>query len=82
MIIAVTSGDRTVTVSSDAVLLSQLEKELMAPISHCRDGVCGCCRTKLLKGSVEYVADKLGYTREGEILPCICKAKTDIEIEV
>ena len=82
MIIAVTSGNTTVDVSTDTVLLSQLENDQIAPIAHCRDGVCGCCRTKLLSGSVEYVSDKLGCTRGNEILPCICKATSDIEIEV
>lgn len=71
-----------ITVSSDTVLLNQLEENGIRPTAHCRNGFCGCCRTKLISGKVEYIAEKLGYTKEDEILPCICKATSDIEIEV
>ena len=68
--------------TSDVVLLDVLEAKGIPTNVHCRDGYCGCCRTKLVSGVVEYIADKIGYTREGEILPCICKAKTDLVLEI
>ncbi|OUS30728.1 hypothetical protein A9Q98_04270 [Thalassotalea sp. 42_200_T64] len=48
---------------------------------HCRDGFCGACRVTLDKGQIEYInGEPLAYIREGEILPCCCIPKTDIEI--
>lgn len=48
---------------------------------HCRDGFCGACRVTLEKGEIEYVnGEPLAFIREGEILPCCCIPKTDIEI--
>lgn len=45
---------------------------------NCRDGHCGACRCKLEAGEVEYVGFAMAYTQGNEILPCICKAKTDV----
>ncbi|KGJ93373.1 class I ribonucleotide reductase maintenance protein YfaE [Thalassotalea sp. ND16A] len=48
---------------------------------HCRDGFCGACRVTLDKGQIEYInGEPLAYIRDGEILPCCCIPKTDIEI--
>jgi len=36
----------------------------------------------LLKGEVSYSATPLAFVKQGEILPCCCKADGDIEIEL
>jgi len=66
----------------DAHILGLLEKSGVEMNSHCRVGLCGTCRTKLLHGQVNYPNDRpLGYVRDGEILPCCCQPTTDIKIE-
>ncbi|KJY70779.1 (Fe-S)-binding protein [Vibrio coralliilyticus] len=62
-------------------ILETMEQAGIEPEYNCRDGHCGACRCKLVKGEVEYVGFAMAYTQSDEILPCICKAKSDIEIE-
>ncbi|RTE87304.1 MULTISPECIES: class I ribonucleotide reductase maintenance protein YfaE [Gammaproteobacteria] len=62
-------------------LLEALEQAGVETRYHCRSGFCGACRTTLISGEVEYINDPLAYMRPQEILPCACKAKTDLEIE-
>lgn len=61
-------------------LLETMEKAGLEPEYNCRDGHCGACRCTLESGEVEYVGFAMAYTQGKEILPCICKAKTDIEL--
>ncbi|RWR01319.1 2Fe-2S ferredoxin [[Pantoea] beijingensis] len=63
-------------------LLDTLESHNLCVEYQCREGYCGSCRTRLLKGEVCYVAQPLAFVQDGEILPCCCKAKGDIEIEL
>lgn len=81
-LVAVHTPEKSITVSSDDVLLNALEEKGINPVAHCREGFCGCCRTKLVSGTVEYFADKVGFTKEGDILPCICRATSDVVLEV
>ena len=62
-------------------ILETMEKAGIEPEYNCRDGHCGACRCKLVKGEVEYVGFVMAYTQSDEILPCISKAKSDIEID-
>lgn len=62
-------------------LLEALEQAGLETRYHCRSGFCGACRTTLIKGEVKYINDPLAYMRPNEILPCVCKAATDLEIE-
>lgn len=62
-------------------ILETMENAGLEPEYNCRDGHCGACRCKLVSGEVEYVGFAMAYTQEQEILPCICKAKSDIEVE-
>ncbi|CUS48918.1 MAG: 2Fe-2S ferredoxin YfaE [Idiomarinaceae bacterium HL-53] len=62
-------------------LLEAMEQCGIETHYHCRSGFCGACRTVLVSGEVEYVADPLAYMRPGEILPCVCKPLTDLDIE-
>lgn len=61
-------------------LLDSLKQTNSAPVSHCESGFCGQCRTKLIKGEIDYIGEPIGFVSAGEILPCICKPVGDIEI--
>ncbi|MCC5854976.1 MAG: 2Fe-2S ferredoxin-like protein [Idiomarina sp.] len=62
-------------------LLEALEAAGIETRYHCRTGFCGACRSKLHEGEVEYVNDPLAYIRPGEVLPCICIAKSDLILD-
>ncbi|RJX65787.1 (2Fe-2S)-binding protein [Vibrio sinensis] len=62
-------------------LLETMERAGLAPEYNCRDGHCGACRCTLVSGEVEYVGFAMAYTQGREVLPCICRAKSDIELE-
>lgn len=62
-------------------ILETMEKAGIEPEYNCRDGHCGACRCKLVSGEVEYVGFAMAYTQTGEILPCISKAKSDVQLE-
>lgn len=63
-------------------LLESLEQQNIDVHYHCREGFCGACRSKLISGEVEYLTDPLAFIDDDEILPCCCKALSDIEIEL
>jgi ferredoxin len=63
-------------------LLESLEQQNIALHYHCREGFCGACRSKIISGQVEYLTDPLAFIDDDEILPCCCKALSDIEIEL
>ncbi|GAA5647532.1 MULTISPECIES: class I ribonucleotide reductase maintenance protein YfaE [Vibrio] len=62
-------------------LLETMEQAGLEPEYNCRDGHCGACRCNLVSGEVEYVGFAMAYTQGDEILPCICRAKTDLEVD-
>ncbi|MBD1574032.1 2Fe-2S iron-sulfur cluster binding domain-containing protein [Vibrio sp. S17_S38] len=62
-------------------LLEAMEGAGLQPEFQCRDGHCGACKCELVSGEVEYVGFALAFTHPKEILPCICKAKTDLVLE-
>ncbi|MDU6538799.1 class I ribonucleotide reductase maintenance protein YfaE [Mixta calida] len=63
-------------------LLALLEANNICVEYQCREGYCGSCRTRLVKGEVSYAGQPLAFIQQGEILPCCCKANGDIEIEL
>ena len=63
-------------------LLAALESHNVAVEYQCREGYCGSCRTRLVAGQVDWIAEPLAFIQPGEILPCCCRAKGDIEIEM
>ncbi|MGD8112233.1 class I ribonucleotide reductase maintenance protein YfaE [Vibrio sp. TRT 21S02] len=75
--------NRITTIESNPsnTILETLESAGVQPEYNCRDGHCGACRCTLISGEVEYVGFAMAYTQGQEILPCICKAKTDIELD-
>ena len=66
--------DALIEQAVDVTLLECLENHHIELHSHCREGFCGTCRTKILSGEVEYIIDPLAYIDDDEILPCCCKA--------
>jgi glycine betaine catabolism B len=76
---------QTRLVSSSATLLETAEAcGIQMPYS-CREGQCGTCASKLLKGRVHMDSED-GLTSElkerGYILPCVSHAKGDVTIDV
>lgn len=65
-------------------LLNSLDSEGKGASVHraCLSGYCGSCRTVLLDGQVEYLDEPLACLSENEILPCYCKAVTDVTIKL
>ncbi|MDP2570619.1 class I ribonucleotide reductase maintenance protein YfaE [Vibrio penaeicida] len=70
-----------IVASSEKTLLEEMESAGFEPEYNCRDGHCGACRCELKSGEVEYVGFAMAFTQSKEILPCICRAKTDVELE-
>lgn len=62
-------------------ILESLEKASIQTEFHCREGFCGACRCRIKSGEVEYTVDPLAFIDDDEILPCVTKPLTDIEIE-
>ncbi|WP_070967712.1 class I ribonucleotide reductase maintenance protein YfaE [Vibrio sonorensis] len=75
------NGVSTIQSNPSNTILETLEQTGIEPEYNCRDGHCGACRCKLKSGEVEYVGFAMAYTQGDEILPCISKAKTDIELD-
>ncbi|WP_162046253.1 class I ribonucleotide reductase maintenance protein YfaE [Vibrio taketomensis] len=75
------NGLTTIVSNSSNTLLESLENAGVEVEYNCRDGHCGACRCKLKSGEVEYVGFAMAYTQADEILPCITRAKTDVELE-
>ncbi|MGR5178725.1 class I ribonucleotide reductase maintenance protein YfaE [Vibrio parahaemolyticus] len=71
----------TIESNPSNTVLETMEQAGIEPEYNCRDGHCGACRCTLVSGEVEYVGFAMAYTQANEILPCICRAKTDIELD-
>ncbi|HAS6347710.1 TPA: 2Fe-2S iron-sulfur cluster binding domain-containing protein [Vibrio vulnificus] len=69
---------RSIESNRSNTILETMEQAGLQPEYNCRDGHCGACRCKLESGEVEYVGFAMAYTQGNEILPCICRAKTDV----
>ena len=68
--------------ASNDTLLVQLEREGMTIESHCRSGLCGVCRCKLVKGKVSYQEDPIAFRKDGEVLACCATATSDVTVEI
>ncbi|NOI67937.1 MULTISPECIES: 2Fe-2S iron-sulfur cluster-binding protein [unclassified Vibrio] len=75
------TGLSPILASSNKTLLENMESANLQPEYHCRDGHCGACKCTLVSGEIEEIGFKMAYTSEGEILPCISRAKTDLLLE-
>ena len=63
-------------------LLAALESHRVTVEYQCRVGYCGSCRCRLVSGQVDWLTEPLAFIQPDEILPCCCRAKGDIEIEM
>ncbi len=77
-----TSGTQLLCQDEHPSLLDALEARQICVEYQCREGYCGSCRTRLLKGKVSYHIQPLALIQHGEILPCCCRPQGDIELEL
>ncbi len=68
--------------TQDNSLLDTLERTGHKIEYQCRQGYCGACRTTLSSGTVTYTTEPLAVVAPGSILPCCCKANSDITLAV
>lgn len=76
------TGAQLISHEDHPSLLVALESHHVSVEYQCREGYCGSCRVKLVTGEVSWLTQPLALIQPGEILPCCCKAKGDIEIEL
>jgi ferredoxin len=79
--LATNSGNYQIS-DQDSSLLDTLERTGHQIEYQCRQGYCGACRTTLTSGSVTYTTEPLAAVAPGSILPCCCKANSDITLAV
>lgn len=83
MSFSITIEEREISfLEKDKTILNTLERENIESHFHCRDGFCGACRCKLIKGKVHYEISPLAYVGDDEILTCCSVPLTDIEIDL
>lgn len=63
-------------------LLESLEAQNVDIHYQCREGYCGSCRVRLLKGEVHYLLEPMAWLNQQEILTCCSVPKSDIQIEI
>ncbi len=61
-------------------LLEIFEQNKLVVEYQCREGYCGSCRMRLVKGEVAYTQKPLAFIQDGDILPCCCMPVGDIEL--
>lgn len=84
-IIPVPSGHAVIARKGETILEAALRQGLNLPYV-CRDGACGACKGKILKGTVDYGIFQEGVLTdaekaEGKALFCCAKPLSDLEIE-
>jgi NAD(P)H-flavin reductase/ferredoxin len=78
--------NRIIAVRAGETLLDAALREGIALPFDCRNGGCGECKATLRSGTVEFGAYQPGVLSAaeraaGKILPCVCTAREDIELE-
>ena len=66
----------------EMTLLEALESQQIEMEYQCRQGFCGSCQVSLLEGEVEYLEDPIAFVPDGQVLPCCCKANSDVTLEL
>ncbi|MCZ8499277.1 2Fe-2S iron-sulfur cluster-binding protein [Vibrio lentus] len=67
---------------SNTLLETMEQAGLREPEYNCRDGHCGACRSRWIRSEIEVRWFCYGLHKAMKFLPCICKAKTDLSLEV
>lgn len=76
------SGTQLLCHDEHGSLLIALESHKVKVEYQCRAGYCGSCRCRLVAGQVTWLTQPLAFVRPDEILPCCCKARGDIELDI
>jgi uncharacterized protein len=63
-------------------LLDFAEAAGLKPPFSCRAGLCGCCASQLIDGTVEYFEQPLDEPRDGEVLLCCARPSTAVTIQI
>ncbi len=63
-------------------LLDFAEAEGFKPPFSCRAGLCGCCASQLIDGTVEYFEQPLDEPRDGEVLLCCARPSTAVTLRI
>ena len=84
--VRVCGEEKTFDCDAKDTLLVAMEKAGVAAPSHCRSGVCGWCRSKLVSGDV-FVPKSVDGRREADLIygfvhPCCTFALSDVVLEV
>jgi ferredoxin-NADP reductase/mono/diheme cytochrome c family protein len=78
-------SNKTCTIPKDKTILEIAEMNGVAIPFSCRQGQCGTCVTRLIKGQVSMETENgldPVLKREGYILTCVTQADTDISLDV
>jgi ferredoxin-NADP reductase len=82
--IKLSRSESAIRVSPEQTLLESLEKNGVLIPSGCRQGNCGTCRTKLLRGNVRMETEEAltnELRAERFILPCVSRPLSDVTLD-
>lgn len=71
---------RTLATAGEPSLLACLEANAVALPSECRAGSCGQCALRLVEGEVDWLLEPEFRALPGQILPCVCSARTGLRL--
>ena len=75
-----------ISAKSNETILVAIEKAGLKPAVYCRSGICGFCRSMVVKGTFELATDETGVRKKdqyfGFIHPCCSYPASDLEIVV
>lgn len=80
--ITIETHDGSLTVQNDENLLDALLAGGYEVEYQCRSGYCGSCRVTKITGDVTYDETPLAHLNGDEILPCCCRAKSHLKLQV
>ena len=76
------SGVTAIVAKDGATVLDAARTAGLDAAYSCEEGVCGTCRCRCLSGEITYIRDPVAWLEEDEILPCIARPRTDLEIDM
>ena len=80
--LAVEQGGReqVYATAGEPTLLAALEANAVELPAECRAGSCGQCAVRLAEGEVDWLVQPEHPVADGEILPCVCTARSDLRL--
>jgi ferredoxin-NADP reductase len=76
------SGLKTTMEGTEQSLWELAQANEIAIPSGCLSGVCGSCRVKLLKGTVQYVRPISASLASDECLTCVARPTSDLKLDI